>query len=142
MLQVRRVEHRAKRASEAVEANVLGYADNHQRVLGVGRHLKLAADGIFVWPELLGHRFTDNRDILSILVVGFGEVSATQQRNSHRRKIVGGNRVVQGSRSGLARWRLVSRDVEGIGIVVVAHGGGIGGGGGDDSGKRANTLQE
>src|ERR1700683_1621829 len=110
MLQERRVEHRAERAGETGHANVLGHAHAHWRVWGICGQLKMPPDGIFAGPILSGHLFADDRDILSIFVVRFGEGPAAQQRNSHRRKIIRGNRVVESSWRGLAWWRLVFLD--------------------------------
>ena len=78
-------------------------------------------DWIFAWPIFSRESLVDQSDSLAVLVVGFGERAALEQRNAHRPKIISRNEApVDAFRRGSRRQWAIFDSQRGI-PVTVAH---------------------
>src|SRR5579872_5509173 len=142
MLGKRHKEEGSNRAGQTYEAGVFCHSDYLNRVLWVGAELEFMADGILIGPVFLRHRFVNNGDVLTVLGILLVDGTAAKQCDSHRVKVLGGNRVVGNGILGLSRGGLVAIDFDQVKIAVVTHGHGIRNAGGFDTGDGPHSIEK
>ena len=93
MLQCRHVNLHGWRGIQGIGFYVSDYTNDHAPIVGSTQHLYALPHSILVWPKLMRHIVVDDNDSGRVLLVGFGEIAAANERDLHRLKIASGNEM-------------------------------------------------